>query len=251
MGEAKSNARHQPAHPTAGEVQHQQIGAERTQRKGDQQRQIVNQHRVVRGPNQRRRQRRNSDQVLRIGQGELGVTPLQMANIMCVIANKGYYYTPHIIKKIGDQPNKTRNLEVKHYAKVDAAHFDAIIDGMQKVVEAGTGRVARFGDVVICGKTGTAQNPHGKDHSLFVAFAPRENPKIAIAVMVENAGFGAAWAAPVASLMMEQYLTDSIARPEMYERMINGNLVPTRQDSLLKDRPSVPKIVAVTKPAHP
>lgn len=188
---------------------------------------------------------------LGIGQGELGVTPLQMANIMCVIANKGYYYTPHIIKKIGDQPNKTRNLAVKHYAKVDAVRFDAIIDGMQKVVEAGTARVARFGDVVICGKTGTAQNPHGKDHSLFVAFAPRDNPKIAIAVMVENSGFGATWAAPVASLMMEQYLTDSISRPELYERMINGNLLPTRQDSLLKDSPSVPKIVAVTKPAQP
>ncbi len=192
---------------------------------------------------------------LGIGQGELGVTPLQMANIMCVIANKGFYFTPHIIKKIGEQPNKTRSLDVKHYAKVDASHFDAIQDGMQKVVEAGTGRVARFGEVIICGKTGTAQNPHGKDHSLFVAFAPRDNPKIAIAVMVENSGFGATWAAPVASLMMEQYLTDSISRPELYQRMINGNLLPTRQDSLMKksDKPVVPEIetVAVSKPVKP
>jgi penicillin-binding protein 2 len=181
---------------------------------------------------------------LGIGQGELGVTPLQMANIMCIIANKGYYYTPHIVKKIGDKPNTTRNLAEKHVTMVNESHFDAIQDGMQKVVEAGTARVARFGDFVICGKTGTAQNPHGKDHSLFVAFAPRENPKIAIAVMVENSGFGATWAAPVASLMMEKYLTDSISRPELYERMIKGNLLPTRKDSLFKktDKPKVPEL---------
>lgn len=181
---------------------------------------------------------------LGIGQGELGVTPLQMANIMCIIANKGYYYTPHIVKKIGDKPNTTRNLAEKHVTMVNASHFNAIQDGMQKVVEAGTARVARFGDFVICGKTGTAQNPHGKDHSLFVAFAPRENPKIAIAVMVENSGFGATWAAPVASLMMEKYLTDSISRPELYERMIKGNLLPTRKDSLFKktDKPKVPEL---------
>jgi len=130
-----------------------------------------------------------------------------------------------------------------------------IQDGMERVVEAGTGRIAKFGSTVICGKTGTAQNPHGKDHSLFVAFAPKENPKIAIAVMVENSGFGATWAAPVASLMMEQYLTDSISRPELYERMINGNLLPTRQDSLLKktDKPDVPDLdpVAVIKEVKP
>jgi penicillin-binding protein 2 len=181
---------------------------------------------------------------LGIGQGELGVTPLQMANIMCIIANKGYYFTPHIVKKIGDKPNTTRNLTEKHVTMVNASHFNAIQDGMQKVVEAGTARVARFGDFVICGKTGTAQNPHGKDHSLFVAFAPRENPKIAIAVMVENSGFGATWAAPVASLMMEKYLTDSISRPELYERMIKGNLMPTRKDSLFKktDKPKVPEL---------
>jgi penicillin-binding protein 2 len=191
---------------------------------------------------------------LGIGQGELGITPLQMANIMCIIANKGYYYTPHIVKKIGDKANTTRNLGEKHYTKVEPQYFDAIHDGMQLVVEAGTARIARFGNVVICGKTGTAQNPHGKDHSLFVAFAPRENPKIAIAVMVENSGFGATWAAPVASLMMEQYLTDSISRPELYERMIKGNLLPTRYDTLLKktDRAEVPEIetIAVPKPAN-
>lgn len=166
---------------------------------------------------------------LGIGQGELGITPLQMANIMCIIANKGYYYTPHIVKKIGDKENATRNLQEKHVTMVDSRYFDAVQEGMQRVVEAGTARIARFGEVVICGKTGTAQNPHGKDHSLFVAFAPKDNPKIAIAVMVENSGFGATWAAPIASLMMEQYLTDSISRPEMVERMMKGVLIPGMQ----------------------
>ena len=122
--------------------------------------------------------------------------------------------------------NKTRNLAEKHlYKSQIPEHFEVIQEGMQRVVDAGTGRIAHFGETIICGKTGTAQNPHGKDHSLFVAFAPRDNPKIAIAVMVENSGYGATWAAPVASLMMEQYLTDSISRPELYERMINGNLL--------------------------
>jgi len=164
---------------------------------------------------------------LGIGQGELGVTPLQMANIVCIIANKGYYYTPHIIKSIANKPNNTRNLAEKHYCKVDSSWFNVVHNGMQRVVEAGTARIAQFGNVVICGKTGTAQNPHGKDHSLFVAFAPRENPKIAIAVMVENAGFGAAWAAPIASLMMEKYLTDSITRPAVEERMESGVILPS------------------------
>jgi penicillin-binding protein 2 len=163
---------------------------------------------------------------LGIGQGELGINPLQMANILCIIANKGYYYTPHVIKQIGGKPNTTRNLAEKHHSKVSPQNFDIIQDGMQRVVEAGTARIARFDTITICGKTGTAQNPHGKDHSLFVAFAPRENPQIAIAVMVENAGFGATWAAPIASLMMEKYLRDSISRPELEEKMYKGYLLP-------------------------
>jgi penicillin-binding protein 2 len=162
---------------------------------------------------------------LGIGQGELGITPMQMANIICIIANKGYYYTPHIIQKIAGKPNTTRNLATKHFTKISEVNFNVVQDGMQKVVEAGTARVAQFREVVICGKTGTAQNPHGKDHSLFVGFAPRDNPRIAIAVMVENAGFGAEWAAPIASLMMEKYMYDSISRPELEERMMKGNLI--------------------------
>ncbi len=173
---------------------------------------------------------------LGIGQGELGINPMQMANILCIIANKGYFYTPHVIKKIDGKPNTSRNLDTKHFSKVNKQYFDIIQDGMQKVVEAGTARIARFDTVIICGKTGTAQNPHGKDHSLFVAFAPRENPKIAIAVMVENAGFGATWAAPIASLMMEKYLNDSIKikRLPLEERMLKGNLLPLENKSLEK-----------------
>lgn len=168
---------------------------------------------------------------LGIGQGELGINPLQMANIICIIANKGYYYTPHVIKKIGSQNNTTRELAKKHYTKIDPEYFEIIHDGMQRVVEAGTARIAQFDSITICGKTGTAQNPHGKDHSLFVAFAPRENPKIAVAVMVENAGYGATWAAPIASLMMEKYLTDSVKRIDLEERMINGHLLPVKEGS--------------------
>ncbi len=163
---------------------------------------------------------------LAIGQGELGVTPLQMANIMCAIANHGYFYTPHIVKRIGEKGKLDERFYAKNYTKVDEKHFIPIIDGMERVVEAGTARASRIKDITICGKTGTAQNPHGKDHSLFVGFAPKVNPKIAIAVMVENSGFGGTWAAPIASLMIEKYLTDSISRPEIEKRIVSANLLP-------------------------
>ena len=171
---------------------------------------------------------------LGIGQGELGITPMQMANIVCIIANKGYYYTPHIIKQIANKRNNTRGLDQRHYTKIDSANFNIVQDGMQKVVEAGTARIAKFREQIVCGKTGTAQNPHGKDHSLFVGFAPRENPRIAIAVMVENAGFGATWAAPIASLMMEKFMFDSISRPELEEKMKKGVLLPLKENKLEK-----------------
>ncbi|MGI8893307.1 MAG: penicillin-binding transpeptidase domain-containing protein, partial [Bacteroidia bacterium] len=170
---------------------------------------------------------------LAIGQGELGVTPLQMANIMCIIANRGFFYIPHIIKRIGEEKERDEKFTTKQYSSVDAKYFDAIIDGMEAVVTAGTARSSRLKDISICGKTGTAQNPHGKDHSLFVGFAPKDNPKIAIAVMVENAGYGGTWAAPIASLMIEQYLTDTITRPEIEKRLIESNLLPVMKDSIL------------------
>ena len=119
---------------------------------------------------------------------------------------------------------------VKHFTKVDREYFEAIIDGMEGVVTMGTAPNARVEGIRICGKTGTAQNPHGKDHSLFGAFAPRENPKIAVIAVVENSGFGNDWAAPIASLMIEQFLNDSIsvARKPMQERMEKANLMPIR-----------------------
>lgn len=180
---------------------------------------------------------------LGIGQGELGVTPLQMANIVAVIANKGYYYTPHIVKMIGDSVNDTRGLDERHETGILPIHFEEIQDGMQRVVESGTARSAWVKGITICGKTGTAENPHGEDHSLFVAFAPRENPQIAIAVMVENAGFGSTWAAPIASLMIEEYITDSISRPHVYERLVNGNLIPGHKDYAVRpDRVRTPSM---------
>lgn len=162
---------------------------------------------------------------LAIGQGELGITPLQMANATACVANKGYFITPHVVKTINGQKNPNPEYNKKHWASVDTPFYNVVIDGMQDVIERGTGRVAIIPGITICGKTGTAQNPHGKDHSVFFAFAPRENPKIAIAVFVENAGFGATWAAPIASLMIEQYLTGKHdTRKYLLERMLKGNL---------------------------
>lgn len=163
---------------------------------------------------------------LSIGQGELGITPLQMANTMCIIANKGYFYIPHIVKQIGDSVNPDKRFQQKNYTDIDPKYYDIVISGMQSVVESGTAAASKIKGITICGKTGTAQNPHGKDHSLFVGFAPMENPKIAIGIMVENGGWGAEWAAPIASLMIEKYLTDSITRPEMEKKMLNGVIQP-------------------------
>jgi len=151
---------------------------------------------------------------LAIGQGELGITPLQMANMTAAIANRGYYYVPHIVKEIKDNSLDRRFVE-KHQTTIDTAFYEIVIDGMELAVNGGTGstaRIARLNDIVICGKTGTAENPFGDDHSIFVAFAPKENPEIAIATYVENVGFGASWAAPVASLMIEKYLKGEINR---------------------------------------
>ncbi len=163
---------------------------------------------------------------LAIGQGELGITPLQMANATAVVANRGYYITPHVVKRIDGKFNPNPEYNKKHWTSVDTQYYGVVINGMQDVIERGTGRVAMIPGIEICGKTGTAQNPHGKDHSVFFAFAPKDNPKIAIAVFVENAGFGATWAAPIASLMIEQYLTGKHdTRKYILERMLKGNLV--------------------------
>jgi penicillin-binding protein 2 len=152
---------------------------------------------------------------LAIGQGEINTTPLQMANIMAIIANRGYYIKPHLIKAIGDKKIIKKEYVEKNYVGIDTKHFEPVIDGMQEAVNSpwGTAILSRLPNAVMCGKTGTVQNPHGKNHSVFIGFAPRDNPKIAIAVIVENAGFGSTYAAPIASYIVEKYLTDSISNP--------------------------------------
>lgn len=164
---------------------------------------------------------------LSIGQGELGITPLQMANVMAAIANRGYYYNPHLVKAIGENNLQRPEYTTKRYVGIDSSYFEIVINGMQKVVDAGTAAYSKIRDIPFCGKTGTVQNPHGKDHSVFVGFAPRDNPKIAIAVVVENSGFGSVWAAPIASLMIEKYLKGEISRPKYFEdRILDANLLP-------------------------
>ncbi len=162
---------------------------------------------------------------LAIGQGELGVTPIQMANFCATIANRGWYYTPHIIRKIDGDPITDSTYTIKNKVDIKKEHFEKVVNGMYKVIEAGTGRGVRFNEIEICGKTGTAQNPHGKDHSIFIAFAPKDNPKIAMAVYVENVGYGSTWAAPITSLMIEKYLTDTITRPWIERRMLEADLL--------------------------
>ncbi len=165
---------------------------------------------------------------LSIGQGEVLVVPMQMANLAAIFANRGYYYDPHLVRAIG-HPDSLNPRIVRHQTLVDDQWFPPIVEGMRKVVNeaGGTARSARIPGITVCGKTGTAQNPHGKDHAVFIAFAPMDDPKIAIAVYVENSGFGGTWAAPIASLCMEQYLTDTITRPDVMKRMLDANLIAT------------------------
>ncbi len=162
---------------------------------------------------------------LSIGQGEMQVTPLQMANLAAIFANKGYYYTPHLIKEVDGDPKKIpAKFQEKKFVGVDARHFDLIQEAMVEAIY-GTAARAVMTDLVIAGKTGTAQNPHGEDHSVFIAFAPKDNPTIAIAVYVENAGWGGRAAASTASLMIEKYIRKTISRPELQDYVIAGNFV--------------------------
>ncbi|HAH37390.1 MULTISPECIES: penicillin-binding transpeptidase domain-containing protein [unclassified Algoriphagus] len=162
---------------------------------------------------------------LSIGQGELQVTPLQMANLAAIFANKGYYYTPHLIKAVDGDPSKIpAQYRYKNEVGVDARHFDLIQNAMAEALY-GTANRAVIKDLVIAGKTGTAQNPHGEDHSVFVAFAPKDDPKIAIAVYVENAGWGGRAAASTASLMIEKYIKGEITRPALQEYVLAGNFI--------------------------
>ena len=161
---------------------------------------------------------------LSIGQDALLTTPIQMANMTAAIANRGYYYTPHIIKSIENDSIDDR-FRKPIRTKVDSSLFEIVIKGMQEVVEdeeLGTSNIAKMENYTICGKTGTAQNPHGEDHSIFIGFAPKDNPKIALAVYVENGGWGSTWAVPIASLMIEKYLNDTIERDWLEKKIVEG-----------------------------
>ncbi len=161
---------------------------------------------------------------LSVGQDALLATPIQLANMTACIANRGYYYTPHIVKNINNDKIDDRFTK-RNYAMIDSALFEIVIKGMQKVVEdeeLGTSNLAKMEDINVCGKTGTAQNPHGEDHSIFIGFAPMNNPKIALAVYVENGGWGSTWAVPIASLMIEKYMKGTIKRNKLEKEIIEG-----------------------------
>ncbi len=166
-----------------------------------------------------------------IGQGEVGVTPLQIANLAATVANRGWYRIPHIVKAsegVGIDPKYYE----KQYTMVDTANFKKVTQGMWRAVNSGfgsggTASIAAVPGLDICGKTGTAQNPRGADNSVFICFAPKDDPKIAVAAYIENAGFGATWAAPIASLLVEKYLNGEIGdqRRTLEDRVLQGNLM--------------------------
>ncbi len=161
-----------------------------------------------------------------IGQGEVLATPLQIANLCATIANRGYFYTPHVVKAIADSVID-KKYRTKHAPKISRSHYEAVAEGMRMAVLGGTCRTANIPGIEVAGKTGTAQNPHGRDHSAFIGFAPYNNPKIAVAVYVENAGYGATFGVPIGSLIIEKYLKGEIspARKGIEQRMLNSNTI--------------------------
>jgi len=176
-----------------------------------------------------------------IGQGEVLTTPIQLANMTAAIANRGFYFTPHIIKKIDEKPIQIDNFTAPKYTSIKPEYFEPVIEGLFNVFEKGTAAGSRVKGIEICGKTGTAENfasVDGKrvqftDHSIFIAFAPKDNPKIAIAVFVENGYWGARWAGPIATLMIEKYLNGEISRKWLEQRMIEGSLQEEYDKQLL------------------
>lgn len=163
-----------------------------------------------------------------IGQGEIMVTPIQMANFAATIANRGFFHTPHIVKHIEDV-ELDEKFTKRHYTSIDTTAFNIGVEGMAMSVTGGTSWRGRIEGIEVCGKTGTAENPHGKDHSLWMAFAPKENPKVAIFVVVENAGFGATYGVPIGKLMLEKYLKGSISEASKWDeqRMMESALMPS------------------------
>lgn len=175
------------------------------------------------------RGRWNSSTVISIaiGQGEITATPLQICNLAATIANRGYFITPHVVKEVQDMPQDTLFTN-KRYPTIDAVYYNYAAEGMLNAVLGGTCRGAALPDIQVCGKTGTAENPHGKDHSIFMGFAPYENTKVAICVFVENAGFGATYAVPIGKLMLEKYLKREIseASKAKEEEIVNTVIQP-------------------------
>lgn len=172
---------------------------------------------------------------LSIGQGELGVTPLQMANYCAVIANRGFYYIPHVVKEVEGEPLNPK-FQTKNYADISSGYFDIVIEGMEKSVQYGApGQNGVVQGISVCGKTGSAQNPHGSAHSVFMAFAPKDEPKIALALYVEHGVWGSRYAAPMASLIIEKYLKGSIPfrRNWREKQLMEANLYDPNQPELL------------------
>ena len=160
-----------------------------------------------------------------IGQGELNLTTLQMANLAAIIANRGYWIKPHLIKGFAQGNPISDEFTAKRFVRVDAEHFSPVIEGMRMAILYGTGYRANTAGITICGKTGTSQNSHGDDHSVFFAFAPKDDPKIALAIYVENAGFGGDIAAPIAGLVIEKYINGEVKRTQLEEQMTNIDLI--------------------------
>ncbi len=177
-----------------------------------------------------------------IGQGEVLMTPIQLANMMATVANRGHYYTPHIIKKI-EHEQIDKKFRTKHVTTINKKYFEPVISGLYDVYNVGTAKSVRVEGLDICGKTGTAENYtkiNGKrvklqDHSIFVAFAPKDNPKIAIAVFVENGYWGVRWAGPIATLMIEKYVRGKITRTDLEKRMLEGSLQSEYDKYIRKD----------------
>ena len=164
---------------------------------------------------------------LSIGQGEILVTPIQLANLAAVIAGRGNYYPPHLLKEIESDQYDSSLIKKSIKTTIDQKYFDIVAKAMLQVFEGefGTARYYKMDSIQQCGKTGTVQNPHGEDHSMFIAFAPYKNPQIALAVIVENSGYGSTWAAPIASLLIEKYITGEVKRTTHEKRMLEGDLI--------------------------
>lgn len=164
-----------------------------------------------------------------IGQGEVTATPLQIANLSATIANRGFFFTPHVVKEIQDLPLDTLYTNPR-YTGIDARHYESMVRGMAGAVTGGTCRGANIGsDISVCGKTGTAENPHGRDHSLFMGFAPKDKPTVAISVIIENGGFGATYAVPIGRLMLQKYLRGEVPAADKHieDRMANAVILPS------------------------